>query len=228
MTHFAHIDWVPIALTLKLATASTLVLLSVGVPIALWLAFGSSRLRPLVQAVVALPLILPPTVLGFYLLVLLGPKGAIGGIWEALGGPRLVFSFAGLVVGSVVYSMPFVVQPLENAFRAVDRGVLDAAKTLGAARLDRFWTVILPLSRPGLLTAATLGFAHTVGEFGVVLMIGGNIPGATNVLSVAIYDHVEAMHYSQAHVLSVLLLLFSFAVLLCVYAANRRFHVVGS
>lgn len=222
------LDWAPIGLTLKLAGVSTLVLLAIGIPLSLWLSFGASRARPLVQAAVALPLVLPPTVLGFYLLVLLGPRGALGGPWEALGGPRLVFSFPGLVIGSVIYSMPFVVQPLDNAFGAVDRKLLDAAKTLGASRLDRLATVILPLSRPGLLTAATLGFAHTVGEFGVVLMIGGNIRGATQVLSIAIYDHVEAMHYAKAHVLSAIMLAFSFSILLSVYVLNRRFSVVGS
>jgi molybdate transport system permease protein len=181
-----------------------------------------------VEALVALPLILPPTVLGFYLLVLLGPQGPVGGTWESLGGARLVFSFSGLLVGSVVYSLPFVVQPLHNSFKAVDRRLLDAAKTLGASPLDRFFTVLLPLSRPGLLTAATLGFAHTVGEFGVVLMIGGNIPGRTQVLSIAIYDHVEALNYGQAHLLSALMLAFSFVSLLAVYAFSRKFDVVGS
>jgi molybdate transport system permease protein len=206
---------------------STLVLLVFGTPLALWLAFGRSRLRVVVEAVVALPLVLPPTVLGFYLLVLLGPRGAVGGTWESLGGDRLVFSFTGLVLGSVVYSLPFVVQPLANAFRAIDRRVLEAAATLGARRWDRFATVIVPLSRPGLITATTLGFAHTVGEFGVVLMLGGSIPGSTKVLSIAIYERVEALDYAQAHWLSAGMLAFSFSVLLAVYLTTRRFDVVG-
>lgn len=222
------VEWQPILLTLRLAAVSTLVLLLLGTPLALWLAFGRSRLRVVVEAVVALPLVLPPTVLGFYLLVLLGPRGAVGGTWESLGGDRLVFSFAGLVIGSVIYSLPFVVQPLANAFRSVDRRVLEAAATLGARRLDRFVTVILPLSRPGLLTAVTLGFAHTVGEFGVVLMLGGSIPGHTRVLSLTIYEHVEALEYSQAHWLSAGMLAFSFGVLLAVYLTTRRFDVVGT
>jgi molybdate transport system permease protein len=177
-----------------------------------------------VEAITALPLVLPPTVLGFYLLVLLGPTGAIGRRWEGLGGARLVFSFEGLVVGSVLYSLPFVVQPLQNAFTAMGRGPLEAAATLGAAPLDRFVTVTLPLARPGFLTAATLAFAHTVGEFGVVLMIGGNIPGRTQVLSIAIYNEVEALQYGAAHALAAGMLIFSFAVLLAVYALGRRFE----
>lgn len=221
------VDWQPVLLTLRLAAVSTIVLLTLGTPLALWLAFGRSRLRVVVEAVVALPLVLPPTVLGFYLLILLGPRGAVGGFWESLGGERLVFSFTGLVIGSVVYSLPFVVQPLANAFRALDRRVLEAAATLGARRVDRFLTVILPLSRPGLITAMTLGFAHTVGEFGVVLMLGGNIPGRTQVLSITIYDHVEALSYTAAHWLSAGMLMFSFSVLLAVYITTRRFDVVS-
>jgi len=220
-------DGQAVLLTLRLAGVVTLALLGIGTPLALWLAFGRSRLRVVVEAIVALPLVLPPTVLGFYLLVLLGPRGPVGGCWEALGGERLVFSFTGLVIGSVVYSLPFVVQPLANGFRSIDRRVLEAAATLGARRFDRFLTVILPLSRNGLLTAVTLGFAHTVGEFGVVLMLGGNIPGRTQVLSIAVYDHVEAIEYGQAHVLSAGMLAFSFTVLLGVYLTTRRFDVVG-
>jgi molybdate transport system permease protein len=180
--------------------------------------------RPVVEAVVAVPLLLPPTVLGFYLLIILGPAGAVGGFWESLGGPRLVFSFPGLVIGSVIYSMPFVVQPLHNAFRAVPGRLLDAAAALRAGPWDRFFSVVLPLARPGFLTAATLGFAHTVGEFGVVLMIGGNIPGRTEVISIALYNHVEALEYTEAHVLAAILLAFCFFVLLLVYALNRRFE----
>lgn len=216
------IDWAPIFLTLRLAVVTTSVLLVVSTPLALWLAYGRSPIRAFVEPLVALPLVLPPTVLGFYLLVLLGPHGAIGSTWEALGGERLVFSFPGLVIGSVIYSLPFVAQPLQNSFRAVDRRLLDAAATLGASATDRFFSVILPLSRSGVLTALTLGFAHTVGEFGVVLMVGGNIHGRTQVLSIAIFDNVEALHYTQAHVLSAGMLAFSFLVLLGVYSVNRR------
>lgn len=216
------VEWQPILLTLRLAAVSTLVLLLLGTPLALWLAFGRSRLRVVVEAVVALPLVLPPTVLGFYLLVLLGPRGAVGGTWESLGGDRLVFSFTGLVIGSVIYSLPFVVQPLANAFRSVDRRVLEAAATLGARRLDRFATVIVPLSRPGLLTAVTLGFAHTVGEFGVVLMVGGNIPGITRTIALAIYDDVQALDYAAANEASAFLLVFAVSVLAVTYSLQRR------
>ena len=217
-------DWAAVWVTLRLAFASTVVLLVLGTPLAWWLARTRSSLRPAVEAVVALPLVLPPTVLGFYLLVLLGPEGWVGGLWEGMGGARLVFSFGGLLVGSVVYSLPFVVQPLQNAFTAIGEGPLEAAATLGASPLDRFATVALPLARPGFLTAATLAFAHTVGEFGIVLMIGGNIPGRTQVLSIAIYDHVEALEYGAAHLLSAGMLLFAFLVLLVVYAFGRRFE----
>jgi molybdate transport system permease protein len=208
-------DWAAIWVTVRLAAATTAVLLVLGTPLAWWLARTRSRMKPVVEAVTALPLVLPPTVLGFYLLVLLAPTGAVGGVWEGLGGDRLVFSFAGLLVGSVLYSLPFVVQPLQNAFMAT---------TLGASPFDRFMTVAVPLARPGFLTAATLAFAHTVGEFGVVLMIGGNIPGRTQVVSIAIYDHVEAMDYGAAHMLSGGMLAFSFVVLLTVYALSRRFE----
>ena len=204
--------------TLRLALVSTLILLLLGTPLAWWLARTGSRLRTVVEALVALPLVLPPTVLGFYLLIALAPGGIIG----SLTGHGLAFSFTGLVIGSVLYSLPFVVQPLQNAFNAVSPLTLEAASTLRASALDRFFSIVLPLSRPGLITAATLGFAHTVGEFGVVLMIGGNIPGETQVLSIAIYDHVEALEYSQAHWLSGGLLLFSFLILFLVYRQNGR------
>jgi molybdate transport system permease protein len=217
-------DWRVVFVTAKLAGVSTLVLLIGGTPLAWWLTRTRSKLRPIVEAVVALPLVLPPTVLGFYILIMLGPVGPIGSFWESLGGPRLVFSFPGLVVGSVLYSLPFVVQPLQNAFGAIPVRLLDAAAMLRANALDRFVTVVLPLARPGFLTAATLGFAHTVGEFGVVLMIGGNIPGRTEVLSIALYNHVEALEYTEAHVLAAMLLVFSFSVLLTVYTLNRRFE----
>ncbi len=218
------IDWRVILVTAELATVSTVVLLLFGTPLAWWLARTNSRIRPFAEALVALPLVLPPTVLGFYLLVFLGPAGPIGRVLESIGGPRLVFSFTGLVVGSVLYSLPFVVQPLHNAFRAIPSRLLDAAATLRARPFDRFKSVALPLARPGFLTAATLGFAHTVGEFGVVLMIGGNIPGRTEVLSIALYNHVEALEYAEAHTLAAGLLVFSFTVLIFVYSLNRRFE----
>lgn len=213
-----------LVVTLALALTTTTLLLAIGMPLGWWLARSPSRLRPAVEAVVALPLVLPPTVLGFYLLVLLGPAGPIGAVWESIGGPRIVFSFPGLVIGSMLYSMPFVVQPLQTAFAAVPQRLLDAATLLRARPFDRFLAVVLPLSRRGVLTAIVLGFAHTVGEFGVVLMIGGNIPGRTQVLSVALYNHVERLEYGAAHVLAGGLLAFSFVVLLAVYAFNRRFE----
>jgi len=214
-------------ITLTLAGLTTAILLVLGTPLAWWLARTRARWKVAVEAVVALPLVLPPTVLGFYFLLALGPHGPIGGTLEALGGDALAFSFAGLVVGSMGYSLPFVVQPLQDAFAAIGRGPMEAAGTLGAGPVDRFFTVALPLARRGFLTATTLAFAHTLGEFGVVLMVGGNLPGETRVLSIAIYDHVEALEYTQAHLLSGLLLAFSFALLLAVYGLNRRFRVVG-
>lgn len=210
--------------TAALALTTTTLLLLLGAPLAWWLARSQSRARAAIEAVVALPLVLPPTVLGFYLLVLLGPVGPIGAAWEALGGPRIVFSFGGLVIGSMLYSMPFVVQPLQTAFAAVPERLLDAATLLRAGRFDRFFSIVLPLSRRGVLTATVLGLAHTVGEFGVVLMIGGNIPGRTQVLSIALYNHVERVEYAAAHVLAAGLLAFSFVVLFAVYAFNRRFE----
>lgn len=218
------LDWQVFLVTFKLATTATIILLLGGVPVAWWLARTQSKLRPVVEAIVALPLVLPPTVLGFYLLVLFGPAGPIGRVWEGLGGARLVFSFPGLVIGSVLYSLPFAIQPLHNAFRAIPTRMLESAATLGAGPLSRFTTVVLPLARPGFLTAITLGFAHTVGEFGVVLLIGGNIPGRTEVLSIALFNHIEALQYLEAHVIAALLLLFSFAVLVTVYTLNRRFE----
>jgi molybdate transport system permease protein len=215
-------DPAPIWLTLKLASVTTLVLLLIGTPLAWWLARTTSWLKGPLMAVVALPLVLPPTVIGFYLLAALGPQGPLGQITLMLGWGTLPFTFPGLVLGSVVYSLPFVVQPLQNAFEAIGERSLEAALTLRASPLDRFFSVVLPLAKPGFLTATILGFAHTMGEFGVVLMIGGNIPGATRVLSVAIYDHVEAMEYGQAHWLAGGLLLFSFLVLLALNAFRRN------
>ena len=209
-------------LTLKLASITTVLLLLLGTPIAWWLARTRSRLKGPIGAVVALPLVLPPSVLGFYLLVAMGPNGPVGQLTQTLGLGVLPFTFAGLVVGSVFYSMPFVVQPLQNAFEAIGERPLEAAATLRAGPLDTFFTVVLPLARPGFVTASILGFAHTVGEFGVVLMIGGNIPEKTRVLSVQIYDHVEALEYAQAHWLAGGMLLFSFLVLLVLYASPLR------
>ncbi|MDD2058896.1 molybdate ABC transporter permease subunit [Pseudomonas sp. GD03860] len=208
-------------LTFKLATLTTLILLLVGTPIAWWLARTRSWLRGPVGAVVALPLVLPPTVIGFYLLLALGPHGWIGQATQAMGLGTVVFSFTGLVIGSVIYSMPFVVQPLQNAFSAIGERPLEVAATLRATPWDCFVHVVLPLARPGFITASILGFAHTVGEFGVVLMIGGNIPDKTRVVSVQIFDHVEAMEYAQAHWLAGAMLVFSFLVLLALYTSRR-------
>ena len=207
-------------LTLRLATVTTLLLFLIGTPIAWWLARTRSWLKAPVGAMVALPLVLPPTVIGFYLLVVMGPHGPIGQLTQALGLGVLPFTFWGLVVGSVLYSMPFVVQPLQNAFDAIGDRPLEVAATLRAGPLDTFFSVVLPLARPGFITAGILGFAHTVGEFGVVLMIGGNIPDKTRVVSVQIYDHVEALEYTQAHWLSAGMLAFSFVVLLLLYVFN--------
>jgi molybdate transport system permease protein len=214
-------------LTIQLAAYSTTILLVLGTPLAWWLARSSSRIRPLVEALVALPLVLPPTVLGFYLLIALSPDGVIGGALQAFGLPALAFSFSGLVAGSVIYSLPFVVQPLQNAFIALGNRPLEVAATLGAGPVASFIHVVLPLSRLGYLSAAVLGFAHTLGEFGVVLMIGGNIPGETQVVSIAIYEHVEALAYTEAHILAGLLLGLSFLVLLLVNLANRRSRQVN-
>ncbi len=222
MTPLNEVDLAAIWLTLKLATVTTVLLLLIGTPIAWWLARTRSRLKGPVGAVVALPLVLPPTVLGFYLLVTMGPNGPIGQLTQALGLAPLPFTFAGLVVGSVLYSMPFVVQPLQNAFEAIGERPLEAAATLRAGPWDTFFSVVLPLARPGFVTASILGFAHTVGEFGVVLMIGGNIPEKTRVVSVQIYDHVEALEYTQAHWLSGGMLAFSFLVLLALYSSRLK------
>jgi molybdate transport system permease protein len=210
-------DLAAVRLTLELATVVTLLLLAVGTPIAWWLARTRSRLRHAVGAVVALPLVLPPTVIGFYLLLVLGPNGPVGKLTEALGIGLLPFSFGGLVLASLCYSLPFVVQPLQNAFEAIGPRPLEVAATLRASPWDTFWSVVVPLARPGFLSGAVLGFAHTVGEFGVVLMIGGNIPDRTRVVSVQIYDHVEALEYAQAHWLAGGMLAFSFIVLLALY-----------
>lgn len=217
-------DWQPVWLTLKLAGITTLVLLLLGTPLAWWLARTRAWFKQPIAAVVALPLVLPPTVLGFYLLLLLGPNGAVGRLTQELGLGTLPFTFAGLVVASVLYSMPFVVQPLQNTFEALGNRPVEVAATLRASPWDRFLSVVIPLARPGFLTAAVLCFAHTIGEFGVVLMIGGNIPGETKVLSVAIYDHVETLEYDQAHLLAGGMLVFSFVVLVTLYLVNGRLN----
>ena len=214
-------EWSAVWLTLQLATVTTLVLLVLGAPLAWWLARSRSVLKPFWAALVAMPLVLPPTVLGFYLLLMLGPNGAVGQITQAMGWGRLPFTFGGLVVASVIYSLPFVVQPLQQAFEAIPERVLEAASTLRAGPLDRFFSVAVPLARPGFLTAILLGFAHTVGEFGVVLMIGGSIPDKTRVLSVAIYEHVEAGEFNDAHRLAIGMLLFAFVVSMVLCVVNR-------
>ena len=217
--------WQPIWLTIELAATATISLLLLGTPIAWWLARSASAWKEPVAAVVALPLVLPPTALGFYLLIALGPNGPGGWLASLAGGRSLAFTFEGLVIGSVVYSMPFVVQPIRNAFEAFGDRPLEVAATLRASPADAFWTVAVPLARPGFLTAAVLGFAHTVGEFGVVLMIGGNIPGETKVLSVAIFDFVETLRWTEAHILSAGMVIFSFLVILSTALIGRR---VGS
>ncbi len=216
-------DFGPVWLTLLLATVTTAGLLLLGTPLAYWLARTSSRAKPVVEAVTALPLVLPPTVLGFYLLVALGPLSPVGGFWLQLTGEALTFSFSGLVVASLVYSLPFMVQPLAAAFEALGDGPFEAAASLGASPLVAFACVAVPLSARGFLTATVLTFTHTIGEFGVVLMVGGNIPGETRVVSIAIYEHVETLRYAEAHALSAGLLVFSFVVLVLVYSLNRKF-----
>jgi molybdate transport system permease protein len=223
----SDLDWAPVWLTVKLAGLTTLVLLLIGTPLAWWLARTRSWLKVPVGAVVALPLVLPPTVLGFYLLVLMGPEGLVGRMTHASGLGYLPFTFGGLVVGSVIYSLPFVVQPIQNAFEAMGTRPLEVAATLRAGPWDRFFTVAVPMARSGFLTAIVLGFAHTVGEFGVVLMIGGNIPARTKVLSVAIYDHVEALEYGKAHGLAGGLLMFSFVILLVMYSRRQPSSMGG-
>lgn len=220
-----EMDWQPVWLSLKLASVTTLLLLLISTPLAWWLSQTRSLLKQPIAAIVALPLVLPPTVLGFYLLLLLGPQGAVGEFMQRLGLDTLPFTFAGLVVASIFYSLPFMVQPLQNAFESLGRKPLESAATLRASPLDTFFSVVVPLARPGFITGIVLSFAHTIGEFGVVLMIGGNIPGETQVLSIAIYDHVEMLEYGQAHILSAGMIVFSFVVLLTLYYVNRRFEV---
>ena len=215
-------DLGPLWLSVKLAAITTLILLVVGTAIAWWLANTRSRAKPVIQSLVALPIVLPPTVMGFYLLILLGPYGAIGSWWVELTGSTLTFSFTGLVIASCFYSLPFAVQPLQGAFESMGHKELEAARTLGASPVDAFLSIVVPLSAPGFLTALVLSFAHTLGEFGVVLMVGGNIPGETRLISIAIYDHVESLNYAAAHALSLTLLGFAFLILLTMFLLNRR------
>ena len=215
----------PLILTTKLAALTTLILLVIGTPVAWWLATTKVKVKPIIEAVVALPIVLPPTVLGFYILVILGPQGWIGSWWLEITGQTITFSFSGLVIASVIYSFPFVVQPLQSAFESVGHDIMETAHTLGAKPLDAFFTVAVPLAKRGFLTGGVLGFAHTLGEFGVVLMVGGNIPGETRVVSIAIYDHVEMLEYGQAHVMSGILLGFAFVAMLLMYVANHKFKV---
>ena len=225
MFELGQAEWQAIWLTIRLCFFTTLILLIIATPLAWWLSSGRSRWRVAVQAIVALPLVLPPTVLGFYLLMALGPRGFIGGSLESVGLTHLAFSFEGILIASVLYSMPFAVQPLLESFNSLGRRPIEVSASLGANAIDRFFTVILPLCKGGFIVAATLSFAHTVGEFGVILMLGGSIPGETKVLSVLIYDYTESMNYQAAHQLSFLLLAFSFFVLFVVYSINRHFQV---
>jgi len=218
-------SFAPLLLSAQLALVTSVVLILLGTPLAWWLSQTSSRFKPAAQAIVAMPIVLPPTVLGFYLLILLGPHGAIGAWWVELTGSALTFSFAGLVIASCVYSLPFAVQPLQSAFESMPRQTLEFAWTQGASKLDAFFAVTVPMSVRGFIGAAVLSFAHTLGEFGVVLMVGGNIPGETRVISIAIYDHVETLNYGAAHQLSLLLLGFAFLVLLGMFVINRRWSV---
>ena len=221
-TSIHSIDPAPILLTLQLASITLVILLIVGLPLAWWLANTHSPLRGLIEALTALPLVLPPTVLGFYLLVFMGKGSLVGDAWAALTGELLVFTFTGLIIASCAYSLPFVVQPLQAGFETIDRRVIEASKSLGASNFKTFGRVVLPNMRKSLIVASVLGFAHTVGEFGVVLMVGGNIPGETQVVSIAIYEHVESLEYGAAHRLSLMLIVFSFLVLLAVYGRYSR------
>ncbi len=217
-------DLAPLWLSAKLALVTTLILVVLGAPLSWWLSQNRSRWQAVVQAVVAMPIVLPPTVLGFYLLIVLGPQGAIGSWWVQLSGESLTFSFAGLVIASCVYSLPFAVQPMQNAFESLSRSHLEAAWTLGASKLDAFFSVAVPLSLRGFISAAVLCFAHTLGEFGVVLMVGGNIPGETRVVSIAIFDQVETLNYAAAHRLSLVLIVFAFITLFAMFLINRRWQ----
>ncbi len=215
-------DLTALYLSLKLAGITTLLLIGLGTPLAWWLARSQARIKPLIETLVALPIVLPPTVMGFYLLMLLGPDGWLGGLWVRLTGQALTFSFTGLVVASLFYSLPFVVQPIQNGFESVSPRLMDAARSLGAKPLDAFFSVAVPLAKRGFLTAAVLGFAHTLGEFGVVLMVGGNIPGETKVIAIEIYNQVEILNYQQAHLLSAILLVLAFVMIFMMYFFNHK------
>lgn len=220
--NFTDVALGPLWLSVQLGAATTIILLLIATPLAWWLANTRSPVKPVAQAIVALPIVLPPTVLGFYLLILLGPYGAIGSWWVQVTGNALTFSFTGLVIASCFYSLPFAVQPLAAAFESIGKQPLEAARTLGASGINAFFSVVVPMAAPGFLGATVLSFAHTLGEFGVVLMVGGNIPGETRVISIAIFDHVEALDYASAHQLSAVLLAFAFVVLLLMFMVNRR------
>ncbi len=222
MAPIASVDFSSLWLSLRLAGVSTFLLLMIGLPLAQWLAKTRSWIKVYVEALVAMPLVLPPTVLGFYLLIALGSHGFIGETWTLISGHSLAFSFSGLVIGSVIYSLPFVIQPLQTAFESIGDWPMEVAATLGASKFDRFLSIKLPLAKRGLITAMVLGFAHTLGEFGVVLMLGGNIPGKTKLVSIEIYDKVEQFQYAQANTLSMILLLFSFLMLLALFAFNHQ------
>ena len=215
-------DMTAMLLSFKLAGVSTLLLVLLGTPLAWWLARTNNKMKPLIETLVALPIVLPPTVMGFYLLILLGPEGWLGGFWLKISGETLTFSFTGLVVASIFYSLPFVVQPIQNAFESVSPTLMEAARTLGAKPKDAFFSVAVPLAKRGFLTAVVMGFAHTLGEFGVVLMVGGNIPGETKVIAIEIYNQVEMLNYSQAHVLSAMLLLLAFVMIFAMYWINNH------
>lgn len=217
-------DFGPLWLSAQLASITTVILILLGAPLAWWLSQTRSRMQPVVQAVVAMPIVLPPTVLGFYLLIVLGPNGTIGSWWVKLTGDTLTFSFTGLVIASCIYSLPFAVQPMQNAFESLSKKNLEAAWTLGASKLDAFFSIAVPLSVRGFISAIVLAFAHTLGEFGVVLMVGGNIPGKTRVVSIAIYDHVETLDYAAAHQLSLALIVFAFVTLFSMFLINRRWQ----
>jgi molybdate transport system permease protein len=217
-------DFGPLWLSAQLASVTTAILILLGAPLAWWLSQTRSRMQPVVQAIVAMPIVLPPTVLGFYLLIVLGPNGAIGSWWVKLTGDTLTFSFTGLVIASCIYSLPFAVQPMQNAFESLSKKNLEAAWTLGASKLDAFFFIAVPLSVRGFISAIVLAFAHTLGEFGVVLMVGGNIPGETRVVSIAIYDHVETLDYAAAHQLSLALIAFAFVTLFSMFLINRRWQ----
>jgi len=221
----SHPDFTALMITLQLAFTSTVLLILLGTPVAWWLARSRGLIKIFIEPIIALPIVLPPTVLGFYLLLAFAPDGVIGQWWLLATGDRLAFTFSALVIGSIVYSLPFYVQPLQVAFENIEQSLLDAAATLGATPIDRFLSVVVPLSSRGFITATCLAFAHTIGEFGIVLMIGGNIPGETRVLSIALFDHVESLEYAQAHVLALGLLAFSFTLLMLVYSLNRRWQM---